>query len=235
MIYTTQIHQGLSIAVAACLSVAVVGHSHGASGPGSVLAGPAHVVDGDTLDIGNERIRLEGIDAPEHGQRCRRSWLPVQWQCGQAATRLLRKITAGKTVTCQSYGRDKYQRTLGVCFVDGVDINRVMVERGLAWAFVKYSQRYVASERLAREKHAGIWQAKTKTAWEFRANKWTASQQTAPEDCPIKGNITDNGRIYHMPWSPWYSRVRIDERRGEQWFCSESDAIAAGWRPVAAS
>ena len=48
----------------------------------------------------------------------------------------------------------------------------------------------------------------------------------------IKGNITDNGRIYHMPWSPWYGKVRIDPARGERWFCNENEAMAAGWRPV---
>ena len=50
----------------------------------------------------------------------------------------------------------------------------------------------------------------------------------------IKGNITSNGHIYHMPWSAWYDRVKIDEKRGERWFCSEAEATAAGWRPAAA-
>ena len=48
----------------------------------------------------------------------------------------------------------------------------------------------------------------------------------------IKGNITRTGQVYHMPWSPWYGKTRVDARRGERWFCSEDEAIAAGWRPA---
>ncbi len=58
----------------------------------------------------------------------------------------------------------------------------------------------------------------------------------APDGCVIKGAVTKNGRIYHMPWSPWYDKVRIDDdpaKRGERrWFCSEAEAEAAGWRPA---
>ncbi len=54
--------------------------------------------------------------------------------------------------------------------------------------------------------------------------------QRAPRRCPIKGNISSAGRIYHVPWSEWYERTRIDPARGERWFCSEDDAIRAGWR-----
>jgi endonuclease YncB( thermonuclease family) len=50
--------------------------------------------------------------------------------------------------------------------------------------------------------------------------------------CDIKGNISGNGRIYHLPGGAHYARTRIDESRGERWFCSESEARAAGWRPT---
>jgi hypothetical protein len=51
--------------------------------------------------------------------------------------------------------------------------------------------------------------------------------------CPIKGNINDEGEhIYHTPWSPWYSRTKINETKGERWFCDEAEAMAAGWRPA---
>jgi hypothetical protein len=59
-----------------------------------------------------------------------------------------------------------------------------------------------------------------------------ADQAAVSGDCPIKGNITSSGHIYHMPWSPWYEKVRIDTAKGERWFCSEREALAAGWRPV---
>jgi hypothetical protein len=49
--------------------------------------------------------------------------------------------------------------------------------------------------------------------------------------CLIKGNISDSGRIYHVPGSAWYERTEINESRGERWFCTEAEAQAAGWRP----
>ena len=115
--------------------------------------------------------------------------------------------------------------------MNGRDINAEMVRLGFAWAFTKYSTSYVEEEEMARSAKRGIWRAKTEPAWEYRAEKWAATEQEAPEGCAIKGNITKTGRIYHMPWSPWYSKVRIDEAKGERWFCSE--AQAAGWRAVA--
>jgi hypothetical protein len=69
-------------------------------------------------------------------------------------------------------------------------------------------------------------------AWEFRARRWAAAEGAAPEGCAIKGNVTRNGRIYHMPWSPWYPQTRIETDKGKRWFCTEAEALAAGWRPV---
>ena len=55
----------------------------------------------------------------------------------------LAKLVAKRRVSCESRGNDKYDRMLGICFVDGRDINAEMVREGFAWAFVKYSQTYV--------------------------------------------------------------------------------------------
>jgi hypothetical protein len=69
----------------------------------------------------------------------------------------------------------------------------------------------------------------------FRAaGRWAAAEPSAPEGCAIKGNVTSNGRIYHMPWSPWYAKVRIEPAKGERWFCSEAEAAGAGFRPAMA-
>jgi endonuclease YncB( thermonuclease family) len=204
----------------------------GAMLPGSAtLEGRAQVLDGDTIDIGSTRIRLEGIDAPEGAQTCPRAGGGT-WRCGQEASNALRQLIGRQNVRCQNHGSDSYGRVLGICFVGTTDINAEMVRRGLAWAFVKYSRTYVAEEADARTRGAGIWQAPTVTAWDYRAGKWIVADQAVPGDCPIKGNITSNGRIYHMPWSPWYEKVRIDARKGERWFCTEQEAVAAGWRPV---
>lgn len=196
------------------------------------VTGHARVIDGDTIELSDARVRLEGIDAPEAGQSCpRRS--AGSWACGKVAARKLAGLIDGRNLRCESRGTDSYGRILGVCFVDGRDLNAQMVRQGYAWAFVKYSDTYVSEEAEARAEHTGIWQAKAEPAWEYRAKRWAGAEQTAPEGCAIKGNVSANGHIYHMPWSPWYGRVSIDKSKGERWFCSEADALAAGWRPVA--
>jgi endonuclease YncB( thermonuclease family) len=197
------------------------------------IAGTAQVIDGDTIVIGGTRIRLEGIDAPEVGQTCKRKWLG-SWPCGAAATDALQGLLAGKTVTCEPRGFDKYGRTLAACFADGRDVNAAIVRQGLAWAFVKYSATYVKEEAEARAQGLGIWQAPTMPPWDYRAQRWTAAEAQAPQGCAIKGNVTKHGRIYHMPWSPWYAQIRMDPDKGKRWFCTEAEALAAGWRPVAA-
>jgi len=220
-------------ALAVFLALAIVLPAPVRAEPVQEGSGQARVVDGDSLDIAGVRVRLEGIDAPERGQRCKRSWLPLTWRCGRSATRALTKLINDQPVRCVLQGRDKYDRMIGVCYVADRDLNAAMVRSGHAWAFIKYSTTYVAEENRARAEKRGIWQAQTQTAWAFRAQKWRVSEQAAPKDCPIKGNISDRGRVYHMPWSPWYKRVRINRGKGERWFCSEAEARTAGWRPVA--
>jgi|LNFM01.1.fsa_nt_gb endonuclease YncB( thermonuclease family) len=204
------------------------------------IQGIARVVDGDTIEIDGTRIRLEGIDAPEGDQQCASragDGKGSTWRCGQVATEELQRLVGRTPVRCDSRGLDKYGRTLAICFSGATDVNAEMVRRGFAWAFVKYSSVYVAEEAEARTRGVGIWQAPTVTAWDHRAGRWAQARDTGPVkgtsgDCVIKGNITNGGRIYHMPWSPWYEKVRIETTKGERWFCNENEAVAAGWRPV---
>ena len=203
-----------------------------APNPGSVVEGQAAIVDGDTIEIAGQRIRLEGIDAPEAAQNCSGANGSAS-ACGLAATRALRDLIGQETVACESVGTDKYGRMLGLCFLDGEDINRFMVESGNAWAYVKYSAKYVSVEAGARALKIGIWQGETQPAWEYRQAQWQVAEVAAPAGCAIKGNVSKQGWIYHVPWSAWYDKVKVDEARGERWFCSEADAVAAGWRPAA--
>jgi len=197
------------------------------------IAGPAEVVDGDTLTIGGERIRLEGIDAPETAQFCQHPD-GTSWPCGRAASKVLARLIGDHEVSCESRGNDKYGRLLAICYVGGADINAAMVRAGYAWAFTRYSDTYVGEEREARQSLAGIWRGKADPPWEFRHRGWNVAETSAPKGCAIKGNVSRSGRVYHMPWSPWYDRVTIDESRGEKWFCDETEALAAGWRPAQA-
>jgi endonuclease YncB( thermonuclease family) len=198
---------------------------------GPAIVGRARVVDGDTLDIGGVRVRVEGIDAPEAGQTCTgRGGTP--WPCGAAATRQLAAWTRDRPVRCTPHGQDAYGRTLATCRDGDRDLGADLVRAGLAWAFVKYSARYVAEEAAARRARAGVWQGPAQAPWVHRATRWQAAAVTAPRGCAIKGNISRGGRLYHLPWSRWYASVVLDPRRGERWFCSEAEAAAHGWRPA---
>ncbi|UAX97580.1 thermonuclease family protein [Ensifer adhaerens] len=192
----------------------------------------ARVVDGDTLDIGGIRYRLHGIDAPEAGQACSATGGGT-WPCGRDAIRQIEDLVQGRDVTCEPKGRDTYGRVIAVCFADGSEINSAMVRAGLAWAFRKYSEDYAQIEQEARQAQVGVWQAETETPWDYRASKWASAVSQSPNQaCPIKGNVNRQGeRIYHAPWSRDYAKTKINTASGERWFCSEDEAVSAGWRP----
>lgn len=243
--YATRQLGFLALASALAVALAIAGGSHartpstGAGSdygaprqmPGAPVTGEARVLDGDTIAISEVKIRLEGIDAPESGQTCQ-TRLGHTWHCGAKASQQLARLIGHRIVSCEDVGRDKYGRTLGNCFAGGVHLNAEMVRIGYAWAFVRHSTAYAALEAEARRNRAGIWVGEAQPAWDFRANRWQSAEGQAPEGCAIKGNVTASGRIYHMPWSPWYDKVKMEGSKGKRWFCSESEAMAAGWRPA---
>ena len=196
---------------------------------GPTFANTVQIVDGDTLDVDGTRYRINGIDAPEAGQSCKTE-RGKDWACGDAATKALFALTKGKTVRCDSLAVDSYGRDIARCYAGKTDIARAMVEQGMAWAFLKFSDEYGAAQNIAKANKRGIWRSPAQTAWDFRAAKWDTAAQKSPNGCPIKGNISANGKIYHPPWSPWYNRARINTSKGERWFCNEEDALKAGWR-----
>jgi len=197
----------------------------------SQLNGVATVIDGDTIEIAGERVRLEGIDAPEIDQTCKNN-SKVPWPAGKVAAKYLQRLLRSGIVSCRASGRDSYGRMLGRCSVNGRDVNAEMIREGMAWAFRKYSKAYLDEEHLARRAGDGLWAHPCQPAWDYRANRWHVAEGDAPDGCAIKGNITRRGRIYHMPWSRWYRRMRIELERGERWFCNERQALDAGWRPA---
>ena len=197
---------------------------------GQAISGDGiRIIDGDTLSLSGTTFRLHGIDAPEYGQKCATPSGDT-WACGKESTALLLSLTDRREVTCDNRGIDDYGRVIGVCKTGNMDINAKMVSIGAAWAFRKYSSDYVLIEDAAKEKKIGIWQAQTQTPWDYRSSKWVVAAQKAPEGCPIKGNISKTGKIYHSPWSPWYSKTKVSIEKGERWFCDEAEAVAAGWR-----
>ncbi|RMF07098.1 MAG: thermonuclease family protein [Alphaproteobacteria bacterium] len=125
------------------------------------VAGPARVIDGDSLVVEGVQIRLLGIDAPELAQICRRG--NDAWACGREASRRLRKRLAGRLVECSGNRFDRHRRLLALCTADGVEINRWMVEQGWAVSFDGYRD----AENAARTALRGIWgsQFQRPSAW----------------------------------------------------------------------
>jgi endonuclease YncB( thermonuclease family) len=121
------------------------------------VSGEATVIDGDTLVVGGERIRLFGIDAPELDQTC--SLEGSSWACGEEAAAQLRSITVGQIVNCVGVERDQHARIVATCSAAGYDLGATMVEYGWAVAFRKYSTNYVAHEHRAKAAKAGIWRS----------------------------------------------------------------------------
>ena len=93
------------------------------------VTGKPRVIDGDTVEIAGERIRLDGIDTPEAKQTCLDE-TGKRWRCGEEATLALRAIVGGQVVTCKGDERDKYKRLIAVCFAGPYDLNAKMVRQG---------------------------------------------------------------------------------------------------------
>ena len=133
---------------------------------GRSLQGRAQVTDGDTIRIGEARIRLKGIDAPEMEQRCSRGGR--SYACGETARRALIDLVSGETVRCRTAGRDRYQRILARCTINGNDIGTRMVESG--WA-VSYGRDYDAEEADAQDRGVGLWEGEFERPQDWRREK----------------------------------------------------------------
>lgn len=114
------------------------------------------VTDGDTINVGGQRIRLWGIDAFELAQSCNDNEGRT-YPCGVQASNHLGRIIGGNRVTCSPRDRDRYGRIVAVCRVGAVDLSAVMVSLGWAVAYRRYSLDYAPDEDLARETRAGAW------------------------------------------------------------------------------
>jgi endonuclease YncB( thermonuclease family) len=134
------------------------------------VTGKPRIIDGDTVEIAGESIRLHGIDTPETSQSCL-DGARNQWPCGREATLALAGIIGDQAIVCKGSDRDRYKRLIAVCYVGSVDLNSKMVRQGWALAYRKYSTDYVADEASAKAEKLGLWRGQFVTPWEWRGGK----------------------------------------------------------------
>lgn len=193
------------------------------------LRGRARPISGDTISIAGRRIHLNSIEAPELGQVCR-TRRGRAWRCGIAARRKLTRLVRRGTTTCKVTPAETPRTFVGSCTVRGQDVAAYQVRNGYAFATGGLiASTYADDEQAARDSRTGIWRGEVARPADYRASRWARAKRRAPDGCPIKGRIIRGSKVYVLPWAPRYRRVRVRTRRGERWFCSEEEAIAAGW------
>ena len=133
-----------------------------------LIKGKAKVIDGDTIHIGNNKIRLHGIDAPEQKQTC--NFEGNEWNCGQDATFFLSNLINKKSVSCKVNDIDQYKRLVAVCFIDNININQTMVIFGWAIAYRYYSKDFIKEEQIAKKNKIGIWRGTFEEPYIYRKN-----------------------------------------------------------------
>ncbi len=162
-------HMGLGVFAASVLALVLCADAT------ADIVGEARIIDGDTIEISGERIRLHGIDAPETRQTCEVGGVP--WLCGKSATLALVDETKGQPVTCKGKKRDRYGRIIAVCYAGERDLNAMMVREGWALAYRRYAKDYVDDEIEARDALKGIWRADFVEPWKWRRNKRQTAQR----------------------------------------------------------
>ena len=130
------------------------------------LAKNFKVIDGDTIILNGEKIRFSGIDTPELKQTCFLG--DEEINCGLSAKILLVKKIGNNTPECIKEGKDFYKRTLAECFVNGKSLSKFLVRRGYAFAYRKYSKKFIKDEEFAKINKLGMWAMKFQYPWVFR-------------------------------------------------------------------
>ena len=127
---------------------------------------PSHVIDGDTIEIHGQRIRLYGIDAPESRQTCEAAG--EVYRCGKDAAFALADFIGRHTVKCEDHGRDRYDRMIAICYAGSQDLSAWLVDEGWALAFRRNSVAYVSNERAAETAGRGMWRGEFVAPWDWR-------------------------------------------------------------------
>ncbi|MEX0370566.1 MAG: thermonuclease family protein [Tateyamaria sp.] len=186
------------------------------------------MIDADTIEVGSVRVRLHAIDAPEQDQSCDTEQ-GIAFACGRWATQQVRAAFEGRRAHCTRVDTDRHGRMVAKCSVAGADMGQRIVAEGWAFAYRRYGMDYDLDEKGAYVTDRGLHGFRVQSPAQFRK---TRARGRIPPDptCRIKGNISKNGRIFHVPGQEFYEQTGINEERGEKWFCSAAEARQAGWR-----
>ena len=124
------------------------------------------ITDGDTIKINGEKIRFSGIDAPELKQTCSKKG--VKKLCGITAKKILKNKIADNKIVCIREGKDQYRRTLAECFVNNESLSSYLVKSGYAFAFRRYSKKFIPDEDYAKLNKLGMWSMEFDYPWDWR-------------------------------------------------------------------
>ena len=133
----------------------------------NLFASHVTVIDGDTIRLGDVKIRFSGIDAPEINQTCVASEGKVA--CGKISKDILIAKVTNNKISCSDEGKDVYGRILGECFVNGESLSSYLVREGFAFAYRTYSNKYIKDEEYAKFNNLGMWSMEFEYPWDYRS------------------------------------------------------------------
>ena len=194
------------------------------------------VIDGDTIEVEIEgekkRVRYIGVDTPETVHPSK----PVQ--CfGKEASEFNKNLVEGNWVRLEKdiSETDKYGRLLRYVYVGEKFVNLELVGKGYADVItyppdVKYTEVFLIAKREAQAEKRGLWGEQCGYA-DVAENPIIPATNSRGSSCVIKGNINaEKVKIFHVPGCEYYDRTVVSEKYGERWFCTEEEALEAGWR-----
>ena len=124
------------------------------------------ITDGDTIKLNGDKIRFSGIDTPELKQTCVKN--KVKILCGLNAKKILVDKIGNNKVTCVKEGKDRYKRILAECFVNNESLSSYLVRSGYAFAYRKYSKKFISDEEFAKSNKLGMWSMEFDYPWDWR-------------------------------------------------------------------
>ena len=127
------------------------------------------ILDGDTIHIAKVKYRFQGIDAPENSQICKENNKNVK--CGELSKQKLIEKIGDKKVNCKKVAIDRYKRVVAECYVNDESLSKYLVKNGYAFAYRRYSKKFVEDENFAKKNKLGLWSMDFQYPWDFRRKK----------------------------------------------------------------